>query len=91
MKIRSLILAIIFQILLIIAMLAYALMPLYLGKEVKVRVNLYDPRDLFRGNYVSLSYDFFQICSSLNLMKKLALRYIYMIEISQKMMKFTPF
>jgi len=33
-------------------------MPLYLGKEVKVRVNLYDPRDLFRGNYVSLSYDF---------------------------------
>ena len=58
MKIRSLILAIIFQILLIIAMLAYALMPLYLGKEIKVRVNLYDPRDLFRGNYVSLSYDF---------------------------------
>ncbi|WP_462103842.1 GDYXXLXY domain-containing protein [Campylobacter concisus] len=58
MKIRSLILAIIFQILLIIAMLAYALMPLYLGKEVKVRVNLYDPRDLFRGNYLSLSYDF---------------------------------
>ena len=58
MQIRSLILAIIFQILLIIAMLAYALMPLYLGKEIKVRVNLYDPRDLFRGNYVSLSYDF---------------------------------
>ena len=58
MKIRSLILAIIFQILLIIAMLAYALMPLYLGKEIKVRVKLYDPRDLFRGNYVSLSYDF---------------------------------
>ena len=58
MKIRSLILAIIFQILLIIAMLAYALMPLYLGKEVKVRVKLYDPRDLFRGNYVSLRYDF---------------------------------
>ena len=58
MKIRSLILAIFFQILLIIAMLAYALMPLYLGKEVKVRVKLYDPRDLFRGNYVSLSYDF---------------------------------
>ena len=55
MKIRSLILAIIFQILLIIAMLAYALMPLYLGKEIKVRVNLYDPRDLFRGNYVSVS------------------------------------
>ena len=58
MKIRSLILAIIFQILLIIGMLAYALMPLYLGKEIKVRVNLYDPRDIFRGNYVSLSYDF---------------------------------
>ena len=39
-------------------MLAYVLMPLYLGKEIKVRVNLYDPRDIFRGNYVSLSYDF---------------------------------
>lgn len=94
MKIRSLILAIIFQILLIIAMLAYALMPLYLGKEIKVRVKLYDPRDLFRGNYVSLSYDFsdFSNLQQSKFDEKTGVEiYIYMIEISQKMMKFTPF
>ena len=51
MKIKVLIVAVIFQILLIGIMLGYALMPLYFGQEVRVRVNLYDPRDLFRGNY----------------------------------------
>ena len=92
MKIRSLILAIIFQILLIIAMLAYALMPLYLGKEVKVRVKLYDPRDLFRGNYVSLSYDFsdFSNLQQSKFDEKTGVEiYIYDRNIS-KMMKFTP-
>lgn len=58
MKIKTLIIAVIFQISLIGVMLGYALMPLYFGKEIKVKVNLYDPRDLFRGNYVDLSYDF---------------------------------
>ena len=58
MKLKTLIIAVIFQISLIGVMLAYALMPFYFGEEIKVRVNLYDPRDLFRGNYVDLSYDF---------------------------------
>lgn len=58
MKIKTLIIAVIFQISLIGVMLGYALMPLYFGEEIKVKVNLYDPRDLFRGNYVDLSYDF---------------------------------
>ena len=58
MKIKTLIIAVIFQISLIGVMLGYALMPLYFGKEIKVKVNLYEPRDLFRGNYVDLSYDF---------------------------------
>lgn len=58
MKIKVLIVAVVFQISLIGIMLGYALMPLYFGEEIKVRVNLYDPRDLFRGNYVDLSYDF---------------------------------
>ncbi|ORI04016.1 GDYXXLXY domain-containing protein [Campylobacter concisus] len=58
MKIKVLIVAVIFQILLIGIMLGYALMPLYFGQEVRVRVSLYDPRDLFRGNYVDLNYDF---------------------------------
>ena len=58
MKIKVLIVAVFFQILLIGIMLGYALMPLYFGQEVRVRVNLYDPRDLFRGNYVDLNYEF---------------------------------
>ena len=58
MKIKVLIVAVVFQILLIGIMLGYALMPLYFGQEVRVRVNLYDPRDLFRGNYVDLNYEF---------------------------------
>ena len=58
MKIKVLIVAVIFQISLIGIMLGYALMPLYFGQEVRVRVSLYDPRDLFRGNYVDLNYDF---------------------------------
>ena len=58
MKIKVLIVAVIFQILLIGIMLGYALMPLYFGQEVRVRVSLYDPRDLFRGNYVDLNYEF---------------------------------
>ena len=58
MKIKVLIVAVIFQILLIGIMLGYALMPLCFGQEVRVRVSLYDPRDLFRGNYVDLNYEF---------------------------------
>ena len=58
MKIKVLIVAVIFQILLIGIMLGYALMPLYFGQEVRLRVSLYDPRDLFRGKYVDLNYDF---------------------------------
>ncbi|WP_148822154.1 GDYXXLXY domain-containing protein [Campylobacter concisus] len=58
MKIKVLIVAVVFQISLIGIMLGYALMPLYFGQEVRVRVSLYDPRDLFRGNYVDLNYEF---------------------------------
>ena len=58
MKIKVLIVAVVFQISLIGIMLGYALMPLYFGQEVRVMVNLYDPRDLFRGNYVDLNYEF---------------------------------
>ncbi|QCD52617.1 GDYXXLXY domain-containing protein [Campylobacter sp. RM16192] len=58
MRVKILIFAIIFQILSLIAMLTYAYAPIYFGKEIKVDVTLYDPRDLLRGNYVSLNYDF---------------------------------
>lgn len=50
--------AIIFQLVCLLGMLANAYAPLYFGKEIKVKVSLYDPRDFLRGNYVKLSYDF---------------------------------
>lgn len=58
MKFNLIFLAIIFQILALFGMLGYAYAPIYFGKEIKVDVSLYDPRDLLRGNYVSLNYDF---------------------------------
>ena len=32
--------------------------PLWLGKEIRVETRPVDPRDLFRGNYARLGYDF---------------------------------
>lgn len=61
MKFRLITLAIIFQILALLGMLAYAYAPIYFGKEIKIDVNLYDPRDFLRGNYVSLNYDFSRV------------------------------
>ncbi|MCD8213576.1 MAG: GDYXXLXY domain-containing protein [Campylobacter sp.] len=58
MRFKLIISAVIFQILALFAMLANAFAPLYFGKEIRVNVNLYDPRDLLRGNYVKLQYDF---------------------------------
>ena len=50
--------AIIFQILALFGMLCYAYAPIYFGREIRVDVKLYDPRDFLRGNYVKLTYDF---------------------------------
>lgn len=58
MKFKILMSAIIFQISTLFVMLGYAYAPIYFGEEIKVDVRLYDPRDLLRGNYVRLSYDF---------------------------------
>ncbi|MDO5045809.1 GDYXXLXY domain-containing protein [Campylobacter sp.] len=61
MKFKLVIAAIIFQILALFGMLGYAYAPIYFGKDIKVDVSLYDPRDFLRGNYVSLNYDFSRI------------------------------
>lgn len=58
MKQKLLIGAIIFQIIILFGMLCYAYAPIYFGKEIRVGVRLYDPRDFLRGNYVKLTYDF---------------------------------
>ena len=58
MKLKLIFAAAIFQILAVIAMLAYAYAPIYFGKEILLQTTLYDPRDMFRGDYVRLSYGF---------------------------------
>lgn len=58
MKLKLIFAAAVFQILAVIAMLAYAYAPIYFGKEILLQTTLYDPRDMLRGDYVRLSYGF---------------------------------
>ena len=58
MKLKLIFAAAVFQILAVIAMLAYAYAPIYFGKDILIRTTVYDPRDMFRGDYVRLSYGF---------------------------------
>ena len=46
------------QLAILIAMIGLRAIPLVTGQTVLVRVQPVDPRDLFRGDYVTLSYDF---------------------------------
>lgn len=61
MKLKLIFAAAVFQILAVIAMLAYAYAPIYFGKDILIRTTVYDPRDMFRGDYVRLSYGFADI------------------------------
>jgi uncharacterized membrane-anchored protein len=49
------------QILILLGMIAVRAAPLMTGQTVLVRVEPVDPRDLFRGDYVILSYDFSRV------------------------------
>src|SRR5687767_13503572 len=46
------------QLLILVGMIALRAIPLVTGETVLVRVQPVEPRDLFRGDYVILSYDF---------------------------------
>jgi uncharacterized membrane-anchored protein len=46
------------QLVILLGMIALRAIPLVTGETVLVRVEPVDPRDLFRGDYVILSYDF---------------------------------
>lgn len=48
----------VFQILILAGMLFKAMLPLLTGTEIQLEVTPRDPRELFRGNYVALNYDF---------------------------------
>jgi uncharacterized membrane-anchored protein len=49
------------QLVILVGMIAVRAIPLVTGQIVLVKVQPVDPRDLFRGDYVILSYDFSRI------------------------------
>jgi uncharacterized membrane-anchored protein len=51
------------QLAILVAMIGVRAIPLVTGQTVLVRVQPVDPRDLFRGDYVTLSYEFSRIPS----------------------------
>lgn len=53
--------AITLQILVLVGMVGVAALPLLTGTEIHVRTQPIDPRDLFRGNYARLGYEFSMI------------------------------
>ena len=58
---RVLLAAAAFQVIVLVAMIGLRVTPLLAGKTIFVRVMPVDPRDLFRGDYVVLSYDFSRV------------------------------
>lgn len=62
MKRKGIIIVIIcLQVLIIAGMIAKSMYPLINGKEIELLVQPRDPRDIFRGDYVVLSYNFSRI------------------------------
>jgi uncharacterized membrane-anchored protein len=55
---KVLLVTVIAQLVILVGMIGLRAMPLVTGQTVLVRVQPVDPRDLFRGDYVILSYDF---------------------------------
>jgi uncharacterized membrane-anchored protein len=58
---KILLVTVVAQLAILVAMIALRAIPLVTGKTVLVRVQPVDPRDLFRGDYVILSYEFSRI------------------------------
>jgi uncharacterized membrane-anchored protein len=58
---KILLVTVVAQIAILLGMIALRALPLVTGQTVLVRVVPVDPRDLFRGDYVILSYDFSRV------------------------------
>jgi uncharacterized membrane-anchored protein len=58
---KILLVTVVAQLVILVAMIALRAIPLITGKTVLVRVQPVDPRDLFRGDYVILSYEFSRV------------------------------
>ncbi len=61
---------IIFQLLVLVGMVALAAAPLWTGTEIRISTIPVDPRSLFRGNYARLRYDLSEVDIPNNLIKK---------------------
>jgi len=55
---RYLIVKVLFQIGIVTGMVLLSMRPLWDGREIRLVVQGRDPRDLFRGDYVALNYEF---------------------------------
>jgi uncharacterized membrane-anchored protein len=58
---KILLVTVVAQLVILVGMIAARAIPLVTGQTVLVRVVPVDPRDLFRGDYVTLSYEFSRI------------------------------
>ena len=54
----ALLAALTLQVVILAGVFVNGFYPLWLGKEIRVETRPVDPRDLFRGNYARLGYDF---------------------------------
>lgn len=54
----GLVLALVFQFLVLGGMVGISALPLWTGTEIKIKTVPVDPRSLFRGNYARLGYEF---------------------------------
>lgn len=70
---KSIFIAIVFQIFILISLILYAYLPLYFGEEIKVRASGHDPRDLFLGNFTALSYEIGQLKTNIKYKKNQAI------------------
>ncbi len=68
-KTTGLMIASVFQVCILVAMLVSANLPLYFGAEIKIATKPVDPRSLFRGNFVLLDYNLSPIKTNLDFQK----------------------
>ncbi len=58
---KSLLIAVLFQLLVLIGMVGLSAMPLWTGQEIKIKTIPVDPRSMFRGNYARLRYEISEV------------------------------
>lgn len=62
--ISGLILAMAFQFCVLTGMVVNAALPLWTGKEIRIKTIPVDPRSMFRGDYARLRYEYSRLCKA---------------------------